>query len=96
MRLVRRRFLVSCKVMIELNIQVYNGGKQTFTCNVATPEGGGVGITFGTHHRERLVLHERHGDYVVAASLLRLRHQRIIDQHLGEAAPAGAGGLQLA
>lgn len=94
MRLMRRRFLVSCEIIINMKNQVCNERKQTFTCNF--PTAGGVGTTPGTHHRERLVLHERHEDGVVAASLLRLRHQRLIHQHLGEAAPARAGGLGLA
>lgn len=78
-----------------MNNQVRDSRKQTFTCNFTTLEGT-VGITAGTHHRERLVLHERHEDHLVAAFLLRLRHHRLIDQHLGEAASAPAGGLGLA
>lgn len=53
-------------------------------------------MVLGTHHRDGLVLHERHVDHLVAASLLRLGHQRLIDQHLGEAAAAPAGGIGLA
>lgn len=83
---------VLSKKINKVNNQVLNNRKQPFTWNRTTPEGR-VGITFSTHYRDGLVLHERHEDLLVAAFLLRLRQQRLIDQHLGEAAAAPAGGL---
>lgn len=50
----------------------------------------------GTHYRERLVLHEGHGNCLGAVFLLGLRQQCLVDQHLGEAAAAPAGGSRLA